>query len=394
MIRYVLKLQIVALALVTVSLVSCDDDDVKPSLRTKVEYATLDAGVAYSDQFMDAGGTTTVDLKDGNHRHKMFQALNYYSSSSIAAGAEIDAAKLKAIFSNTGDPFTDISTSSISVSGAELNASEVQLKDKVASSFAATDASAVRAHIESLFDDIDAASASLGQAAAPGQAGKVSNYLVDEKGLELIQVIQKSLIGALQLDYIGNTLMDAGLDAENYELVSGKNYSQLEHNWDEAYGFLTLNPIYLAGATSLARNSIEFGAGSYIWEYNRANFATIYPAFLRGRAAIVNNDRAELEVQALYIRTQFEKAIAAAALGYLKKWKDNTDADHAVRIHAIGEGLGFVYSLRFAKIHGADAAFSEGLLNTLVGSENGFWDLTADKINTASDAIRQKFGIQ
>jgi hypothetical protein len=228
--------------------------------------------------------------------------------------------------------------------------------------------------------------------ASPGVAGKLGTYLVDEKGIEIAQIIQKSLIGALQLDYISNVLLDDGLNAENHTLVGGENYTQLEHNWDEAYGLLTLNQIYLEGATDASRNSVEFGAGAYIWEYNKPNYSKIFPAFLKGRAAIVNNDNAELQTQATFIRTEFEKALAAAALGYLEKWK--TGATDAARAHAIGEGLGFIYSLRFATIHGADAAFSDTILNGLISSENGFWDLDVTKINTAADAIKSKFNLQ
>lgn len=380
------------LVLAALSIFSCDDDDEKPSLRAEIDYSLLTAETTYSELFVDEDGATTVDLTEGNQRHKMFQALNYYSSSSISANAHIDAAKLKSLFSNTGDPFTDISTATISVSGDELNSSDVQLKNVVASSRPATEAEAARTRIESLFDEIDAASNSINSEASQGQAGKLGNYLVDERGIEIIQIIQKSLIGALQVDYISNVLLDEGLNADNSELVGDNNYTQLEHNWDEAYGFLTLNPIYLEGATAGSKGSIvEAFLGSYIWEYNRDNFANIYPAFLKGRAAIVNNDKEELQKQAIYIRTQMEKTLANSAVNYLEKWK--TGESEGARAHAIGEGLGFIYSLRFATIHNVDAAFSDTVLNDLIGSENGFWDLNADKINAAQDAIKAKFGL-
>jgi hypothetical protein len=393
MYRYLKSIALVTIF--TLFVTSCnDDDDVKPNLRTALDYSLLTPATSYSTLFVDAAGTTTVDLSDGNNRHKMFQALNYYSSSSTSANAEIDATKLKNMFTNTANPFTDISTATISVVGAELNAANVQLRNVVASSKSSADAEAVRARFEDLFDQIDAASSSLGVTASEGVAGKLGTYLVDAKGIEIIQIIQKSLIGALQLDYIGNVLLDEGLTADNHTVVSGKSYTQLEHNWDEAYGLLTLNPIYLEGATDATRNSVEFAAGSYIWEYNKANYAKIYPAFLKGRAAIVNNDKTELQTQATFIRTQFERAIASAAVGYLNKWKTNSEPDaHAPRAHAIGEGLGFIYSLRFATIHNADAAFSDDLLDDLIGSENGFWDLDATKINNAIDAINTKFAL-
>jgi hypothetical protein len=388
MLRYVLNPKNLVLTLV-VGFFGCDDENEKKSLRTKIEYSTLTPETPYSQPFVDENGSTTVDLTEGNHLYKMFQALNYQSTSSVAANTQIDATKLKNIFSNTGSPFVDISTSSISITGAELNSSPFKLNSVVASSRPSAEATAVRAQLETWFNEIATASVSVNTTATQGQAGKLGSYLVDAKGIELAQVIQKSLIGALQLDYIGNVLLDAGLTAENYQVSGDKNYTELEHNWDVAYGLLTLNPIYLHGATPEVRNTIEFGAGSYIWEYNKTNFANIYPAYLKGRAAIVNNDRSELQAQATFIRTQLEKTIANAAIGYLDKWKAATT--DAGRAHAIAEGLGFIYSLRFATIHGGDAAFSDGILSGLTGSANGFWDLDVTKVNTASAAITAKF---
>ena len=370
---------------------ACNDDDEKPSLRTKVDYSNLTSDTPYTTLFVDASGNTTVDLSEGNTGLKMFQSLNYHSTSSVAANEHIDATILVRMFSNGGSPFYDIATSTISVNGAELNASDVQLRAMVASSLTATEAEAEREKIEGYFTDIEEASHFVNNTASIGVAGKLGTYLVDERGIEIAQVIQKSLIGALQLDYISNVLLDEGLEADNFSLVGDNNYTTLEHNWDKAYGLLTLNPIYLEGSTDATRNTVEFGAGSYIWEYNKANYAKIYPAFLKGRAAIVNNDREELQSQATFIRTEFEKALAGAALGYLEKWK--TGATDAARAHAIGEGLGFIYSLRFATMHDADATFSDNLLDALVGSENGFWDLDAAKINEASEAIKGQFNL-
>ncbi len=42
-------------------------------------------------------------------------------------------------------------------------------------------------------------------------------------------------------------------------------------------------------------------------------------------------------------------------------------------------------------VNGGDAAFSDGLMTGLVGSEGGFWDLTQAKLTTASNAIKAKF---
>lgn len=381
----------IALFLPFLIVFSCDEDNEKPGLRTKIDYEILDSTAPYADQFTDASGETTVDLSEGHDFLQMFQALNYHATSNVAAGTVIEAQTLRNMFSNTADPFYDISTATIEIRGADLNASVFDLRNVVASSFPAAEADTVRLAIDSLFESMAAASEYLSNTASVGAAGKLGNYLVDERGIEVAQIIQKSLIGALQLDYIGNILLDERLDADNHQTIGVKNYTQLEHNWDVAYGMLTLNPVYLEGATDAARNTAEFGAGSYIWEYNKANYAKIYPAFLKGRAAIVNNDRDQYQALATFIRTEFEKAIANAALGYLDKWKTGTT--DAARAHAIAEGIGFIYSLRFAELHGGNKMFSDEIIEGLIGSTNGFWDLDAAKINAAADAIRGKFNL-
>jgi len=393
MLHYNFKLRAALFAsIVAFGLVSCSDDDepappVQQDLRAKIDYAKVTPTTPYKSLFIDAKGDTTADLKSGNDRYRMFQALNYYLGSAVRDSATLDSIVMKNMFANNGSPFKDIKTSTISIVGADLNASGVQLRSLTASSKSSAETD--RKALEQYFKEMAEASKSVKATAEKGKAGKLGTYLVDAKGIEIAQIIQKGLIGALQLDYISNVVMDKGLEADNSTLVSGKKYTALEHNWDEAYGLLTLNPVYLAGATDAARNSNESFLGSYLWEYNKASYAKIHPAFVKGRVAIVNNDKAELKTQATFIRTEMDKAIASAALGYLGKWKSATT--DAARAHAIGEGLGFIYSLRFCTINGADAAFSDAILVGLLGSPNGFWDLTNDKINAASEAITKKF---
>lgn len=367
-------------ALLGALIVSCKKDNgVKPNLRPAFDYAKLSAATTYSTAFVDAKNATTVDFTTGGNRFKIFQAINAYAGT--AATTTIDANVLKNMLSNTGSPFTGTYVA--------LNNSGVQLRNTIASSRSTAEADAVRAKLDAEFAAMATISQSNSAVAEKGKAGKLGTRLVDSKGLETVQIIQKSMIGSLQLDYISNVLLTKGLEADNYMILSGKNYTQLEQNWDEAYSLLTASPIFLAGSTDAARGTAEFGLGSYIWEYNKANYAKIYPAFLKGRAAIVNNDMTELKAQAAFIRTQLEATIAAAAVGYLEKWGTRTnDADRA---HDIGEGVGFIYSLRFASVNGADAAFSDGIITNLISATGGFWDLTPAKIAAASAAIKAKF---
>lgn len=374
--------------------------DKDESLRTKVEYSKVSDTTTYSNTnglFVDAQGKSTIDVSEGNLRLKMFSAINTYNGLALKNSMVLDSVVLKSLYSNTNNPFT----ATYHADYALLNNSGLKLRNVSALSWSVANAEIVRKNIESEFSTMAIISNSFAVPATNGVAGFLTNvsasgstskYLVTTKGIEMAQIIQKSLIGAFQLDFIGNVLLNTGLQADNHTLVSGKNYTQLEHNWDVAYGTLTLNPNYLKGSTSSAKGTSESFLGSYMWEYNQDNYAKILPAFLKGRIAIVNNDEAELKTQATFIRTQMELTIARAALGYLGK---SVDAGLSVgaRAHALGEGLGFIYSLRFASIHGADAQFSDEILNDLLAG-NGFWDLTPVKTNSAAAKIKAKFNIQ
>jgi hypothetical protein len=376
------KLKNIALiGVIATAFASCQKDEAKPNIRAAVDYTKLTATTPYASTFVNTDGQSTVDFTAGNNRYKIFQAINTYAGT--ATSTTIDATVLKNMLSGTGTPFTGTFVS--------LNGSGAQLRNAIASSYSAAEAETVRTKIEADLATMASISASNGVTASKGTAGKVGTRMVDARGMETAQIIQKSLIGAFQLDYIGNVLLNTGLSADNYTLVSGKKYTQLEQNWDEAYASLTLNPIYLQDATDAAKSTTapESFLGSYVWEYNKANYAKIYSAFLKGRAAIANNDQAELKTQATYIRTQFEFAIASAAVGYLTKWGTRTtDAD---RVHDIGEGGGFLYSLRFCKLNGADAAFSDAIIAGLLTTTGGSWDITPAKIDAAALAIKTKF---
>lgn len=381
-----LSIIVFSASLFALGLTACntEDPEVTPAvqLRKSIDYTTLRDTATYANAFVDDKGAKTVDLTNGSNRLLMFRAINTYNTTAVSAGTPVDANVLKNMFANTSSPFSG--------SLSALNSAGVQLRNATASSVA--DAEKERQTIESAFTSMATASKSVSAVGGEGKAGKLGTYLVDEKGIEWAQIIQKSLIGAFQLDYIGNVLLsDKNLSLDNTALVAGKNYTQLEQNWDEIFGILTANPVY--GGKATATSSGESFMGSYLWEFNKEGFAKIHPALLKGRAAIVNNDPATLKAQATLIRQEMEKAVAASALGYMTKWKTNATND-AARAHAFAEGMGFIYSLRFAKLNGGDAAFSDGILTPLIYSApNGFWGLTNAKIDAASAAIRTKFNI-
>lgn len=363
---------------------SCDDKDSEnptPTLRTKLDYATITASSRYMESFKDASGQSTVDLGAAAVRMDMFSELNNYMIKVAAiAPSTLEATTLRNYYTNTGAPFA----------APALNSSGLQLRNATATSFPATNAETVRTYIDNNLAALAVASQSVNKVATPGNAGRLGRYLVDGKGIEVNQVIQKALIGALLLDQIDNVLLtDQALNANNSKPVDGKSYTELEHNWDLAYGYMTTNPIMTTDINATPRE--RFLAG-YLNEKNGPASPNVYMAFLKGRAAIVNNDKTALKEQADLIRTELEKTIALSAVSYLAKWK--SDPDLAAKTHALGEGLGLIYSLRFCTKYAADAAFSDSLLNGLTSGSQGAWSLTNAQADVAINAINAKFKLQ
>ena len=139
---------------------------------------------------------------------------------------------------------------------ADLNASTKSVRGKTAASADYFSSNATgSAIIKEAFDawiaaqvnEVAPAENNLAEAGAAGQIadGGTVRY-VNSQGLEYNQLVNKGLIGALMADQaLNNYLSPAVLDAasnidenDNETLADGKNYTNMEHKWDEAYGYL------------------------------------------------------------------------------------------------------------------------------------------------------------
>lgn len=360
-----------------------------PAFRTNpIDYSTLTSNTSYGATFFDANGDSTVDRTEGRNRLRMFKGLFAYigTATSTIPGTVLDSATISNLFANENTAFTG--------DYADLNGYSYSIKSATAASL--TNKQDVLNTLEVAFGRMAYVSKFSAQTASKGTAGKAGNYLLDEKGIEWAQFIQKSLIGGYHLDYIANVLLAAGLNADNHSLVAGKNYTALEHNWDVAYGFLTNNDIYYNGATDPSTPKIssatpESYLGAYAWEYNSQGFGKLHSAFLKGRAAIHNNDMAQVKEQAKIIREVLEYCIGGAADGYMKKANTPATAESS-RAHQFNEGYGFLYSTRFCKLTGCDAAYSNDLMDDLInGSVTNFYDITAAQYTGVRTKLNQKF---
>lgn len=250
--------------------------------------------------------------------------------------------------------------------------------------------------------------------AAPGMAGQIadgtSTRFVDGNGLEMDQLFGKGLIGALMADqmlnnYLSTAVLDEGTNVADNDadvLAEGKNYTTMEHKWDEAYGYL-----YGTSQSGSDPNATIGEDDSFLNKYvgrveDDPDFAgiaaEIYDAFKLGRAAIVAKNYELRDEQAAIIREKVSEVIAIRAVYYLQQGKNGVEAgDMGAAFHDLSEGFGFIYSLRFT--HDTDTAtsfFSREEVDTMIGAllndgANGLWDVSPATLDTISENIATRF---
>ena len=389
------------LLLLTISsllFVSCDPNEDNDPIDTP------DPTLAPATYNFARDGATTVSYSGQSTRIAMGQEFVSALKDETKTEAELDA-------------MFDHQAGSADFSDADLNASSKNIRSKTAAStdlFSSntTDATAIKNQFDSwIAEQVSDVFPNWSSDASAGEAGKIqeagggSTRYVNGKGVEINQAINKGLIGGLMADqmlnnYLGSAVLDAGTNTADNDagtLADGKNYTTMEHKWDEGFG-------YLYGADD--QENPTLGADSFLNKYlarvdGDTDFqgiaTTIYDAFKLGRAAIVNKDYLTRDAQVDIIRENVSKVIAIRAVYYLQQGKANLGTDWASSFHDLSEGFGFVYSLQFTRNPGTSSAyFSTSEVNafiTTLTSGNGFWDLTADQLDTMSETIAARFGI-
>ncbi len=242
----------------------------------------------------------------------------------------LDAQKLKDMFANTNNKFSE----------QGLNSSGIQIKNKTAISF-------VQA-LESNFDDAEAASIIAAanptvSTASNGKKGKIISpsraILVDANGFEYKEFAEKGLMGAM-LYYQATTIINNIATYDNAKVIEGATAQ--EAAWDEAFGYFGV-PVSFPTTTVGLKNW-----GNYANSVNTAINcnSTIMNAFLKGRAAISNKDDAARDEAKKVVLNTWEKVAAAKCINYLKGAKNNL-TDLGTLHHNLSEGYGFVTGFKF-----------------------------------------------
>ncbi len=346
------KVVLSTLAIATLVFASCADDNdnnIDPTVTAPATYK------------FERNNATSVSFSGQTTRIKMAEEI--IGALKVKTNTE---EQLKNMFAHTegANNFSD----------AELNASSKSVRSKTAASADYFSGTAESVSIKEDFDgfiskQVTEVFPNWEMDAAEGTAGKIqelggSTRYVNAKGLEYNQAFGKGLIGALMVDqmlnnYLSTAVLDAGTNKADNDagtLAEGKNYTTMEHKWDEAYG-------YLYGAEADPASPV-LGADSFLNKYVKrveddTDFAgiakEIYDAFKLGRAAIVAKDYELRDKQVEIIREAISKVIAVRAVYYLQYGKDNLATDLGAAFHDLSEGYGFIYALRFTQTAATNA---------------------------------------
>ena len=247
--------------------------------------------------------------------------------------------------------------------------------------------------------------------AANGQAGVLTDAArtihVNAKGHEIDQTFIKGIIGAMNVDQIINNYitpyqLDSGTrtsDNDNNTLSSGKDYTDMEHKWDEGFGYLYGQE---ADATRLDLGLSPTGNGTTLNKYfkkiNTSNQAGIgikvFDAFRKGRAFIVAKQYDKRDQQAKIIKEELSKVIAYKAVDYINGYMSKIEAGNtADAFHALSEAYGFVMSLQFTNDGTDSAYFSNSEVNGFLTLMDNFWTVQNSDLESIRDQVKAKFGI-
>ena len=377
--------QIVFVIAISSLIVSCKKDEVKPTTNESYNIPTT-----YT--FNDVLSKSTVDFSGQKTRLVMLEHIG-----NLMGGlTPVTESTLLNMFDGSG--FTEDS----------LNTSGKRLSDKTAASI-----DYFTSNLGEKNEILDAFKKQLKEAEITTNAnvdaseGKAGSYMDGTKkryfsanGLEPQQVFLKGMMGACLLDqtlnsYLSSTKLDGGstkTDNTNRVLVSGKNYTDMEHFWDEAYG-------YIFGNDNLNANPAVYKYwSSYINQVDvDPDFSNvkenIVNAFIKGRAAITNKDYITRDAQIAIIKKEMSKVVAVRAVYYMNEGKGKLATDNGkAAFHALSEGYGFIWSLRFTQNPDTKLPYFskeevKSLLDRLMGGTNGLY--TVDYLNTELDKIAQ-----
>lgn len=347
--------------------VSCSDDDVQVGIEIPATYEFL------------RNGASSVSFSGQTDRINMLSELKTEVKKGDA-GELVSEQTLLDMFANENSAF----------SNEDLNTSTKQLESKTFLS----DVS----FYKDLFAAVASASADFVEnetVASQGVTGRIergtsgSFILVNEKGQEFTQFIEKGLIGSVFFNQIFNVYLTderTGDDVDNTTIEEGENYTAMEHHWDEAFGYWGV-PVDFP--VELSSEDNRFWANySYGREALLGTATDLKNAYLAGRTAIVNNDFGVKNEQRTVLYQLHELVAASTTIHYINDTvNDLNGGDQGNALHHLSEAYTFVRAIKFSPNKVLTDAQLEEILHTNFGTNGDFWTVSLEGLQTAKQTL-------
>ena len=346
-------------------IVACDNNDDDGGNTYEIPTVYNFENVSYSGQ---------------TQRINMLGEMKAYMGTSKTQGTTLDANRLLAMFANDA----------ANAGWQGTYEDSKQIKSKTLES--------EQEKFEALMQELAVASQST-VAGSEGQSGVIESvdgaksYLVGDDGLDHAQIIEKGLMGACfyyqaTAVYFG----DERMNVDN-EVVEPGEGTEMEHHWDEAFG-------YFGVPTDFPTNTdgVLFW-GNYSVQRNELlnSNQTAMDAFLKGRAAISNDDLPTRDDAIVEAREIWELISVGSALHYLNDGMANF-ADMAIRSHSLSEGIAFIYALIFNPDKKITVPQINELLELVAGSSDfsnmNLYQADMAKLQEAKDKLADYYNLE
>ncbi len=331
-------------------------------------------------------GSSTVSHSGQTERLDMMALMDTYMKTSNMVGATaLDGDLLKNMFRNQGAPFTG----------------QTYTKNLASKCFASDTTMFL-----DFMDALATASAAPGTASngtegviTTGSSDPNVGYRVDANGVELTQVIEKGLMGSVFF----YQAMEVYLSADrmgtvgNSDLVTGENYTNMEHYFDEAFGYF--------GIPSDFPNAATIDDARFWGKYCNSRNNGLYPginneislAFRTARAAVVAKDYEARDAAIQTIQQKWAIVVAASAIDYLNEAHSSAGTPEYKRHHVMSEAIGFMLALKY-HFNGGNSKFPPHYSNTHVGHAlmeigpaTNLYDITDTEIESAIHHLTMAF---
>ena len=306
----------------------------------------------------------------------------------VTSGTAPDATTLLNMYANENSPF----------SNPDLNASTKQLKSKTYSGLGAIDANEIEAYINAFAED---AAMYKDSTWAPGQPGIVTkadgsgSYFLNADGVEYSEIIEKTLMHAVFYYQACEVYTREGKigDAVDNTIVTPGKGTDMEHHWDEAFGYWGVD-------TNVTASNFESANLKYFGKYAKKGeavglptFQNLLTAFISGRYAISTMDYTSRDEAAQEVRQHWEMVSVTTGIHYLNGAIANV-GDDARFYHELSEAYTFIQGLAYNQdrlISTSDWAAMLALIE--VNGEASFTGVSVD-LNSIKDQLASIYGLE